>query len=44
VGYDRRVSTGAPGAGHGGDRFRVLYVLDSTRGGGGAERIAVLVL
>ena len=44
VGYDRRVSSGAPGAGHGEDRFRVLYVLDSTRGGGGAERIAVLVL
>jgi glycosyltransferase involved in cell wall biosynthesis len=38
------VSTGAPGAGHGGDRVRVLYLLDSTRGGGGAERIAVLVL
>ena len=45
VGYDRRVSTGRSGAGHGGpDRVRVLYLLDSTRGGGGAERIAVLVL
>jgi glycosyltransferase involved in cell wall biosynthesis len=41
VGYHRRVSTGAPG---GGDRVRVLYLIDSTRGGGGAERIAVLVL
>ncbi len=38
------MSTGAPATGHGGECVRVLYLLDSTRGGGGAERIAVLVL